>query len=95
MTTKGSGGLATKIEPIIFPTLYTFLALHWGTVGWVVIAVIAVAAAAAMHPAARAARRHLVAVGAPAQQTTRHLGGRVVGVLTRSEKTKMTYAFLL
>lgn len=63
---QGIWGLGYQIEPIIFPALYTFLALQWGTVGWAVIAVIAVAAAAAMHPAARAAQRHLVAVGAPA-----------------------------
>lgn len=63
---QGIWGLGYQIEPVIFPALYTFLALQWGTVGWAVIAVIAVAAAAAMHPAARAAQRHLVAVGAPA-----------------------------
>lgn len=60
---QGIWGLGYQLEPIIFPALYTYLALQWGAPGWVVIAAIGVAALA--HPAARLAERHLVRVGAP------------------------------
>jgi MFS family permease len=62
---QGVWGMGGQVESIIFPALFTFLALEWGAPGWVVIAVIAVVAAAVAHPAARAAERHLVEVGAP------------------------------
>jgi MFS family permease len=62
---QGVWGIGYQVEPIVFPALYTFLALRWGTPGWVVIAAIGVAAAALSHPAARAAERYLVRVGAP------------------------------
>jgi MFS family permease len=62
---QGMWGIGYQVEPIIFPALYTFLALQWGTPGWLVIAAIGVAAAALSHPAARAAERYLVRVGAP------------------------------
>lgn len=63
---QGLWGLGYQTEPIIFPALYTFLALTWGWPGWIVIAAIGVGAAALAHPAARAAQRHLVRIGAPA-----------------------------
>lgn len=62
---KGVWGIGYQVESIVFPALYTFLALQWGTPGWLVIAGIGVAAAALAHPAARAAGRHLERVGAP------------------------------
>ncbi|WP_245154772.1 MFS transporter [Nocardioides sp. 1609] len=62
---QGVWGMGHQVESIVFPALFTFLALEWGAPGWGVIAVIAVAAALASHPAARAAERHLVKVGAP------------------------------
>jgi MFS family permease len=62
---QGVWGLGYQVEPIVFPALFTFLALEWGTPGWALIALIGVAAAAVAHPAARAAERHLVRVGAP------------------------------
>lgn len=62
---QGVWGMGHQVESIVFPALFTFLALEWGAPGWGVIAVIAVAAAVACHPAARAAERHLVKVGAP------------------------------
>lgn len=62
---QGVWGFGYQIEPIVFPALYTFLAMEWGTPGWAVIAAIGVAAAVVSHPAARAAERHLVRVGAP------------------------------
>ncbi|MFC7485959.1 MFS transporter [Knoellia sp. CPCC 206453] len=63
---QGVWGLGYQIQPIIFPALYTFLALSWGPPGWAVIAVIAVTAAVLSHPAARAAERHLERHAAPA-----------------------------
>ncbi|WP_235530189.1 MFS transporter [Nocardioides sp. Root151] len=64
---QGVWSLGYQVEPIVFPALYTFLALSWGAPGWVVIAVIAVAAAVVSHPAARAAERHLARhTGVPA-----------------------------
>ena len=62
---QGVWGLGYQIEPIIFPALYTWLALQVGTPGWIVIALIGVTAAVVAHPAARAAERHLVQSGAP------------------------------
>jgi MFS family permease len=62
---QGVWGLGYQLEPIIFPALFTFLALEWGAGGWAVIALIGVGAAAIAHPAARAAERHLVRIGAP------------------------------
>lgn len=62
---QGVWGLGYQLEPIIFPALFTFLALEWGTGGWAVIAAFGVAAAVVAHPAARAAERHLVRIGAP------------------------------
>ena len=62
---QGVWGLGYQIEPIVFPAIYTWLALSVGTPGWVVIALIGVTAAAVAHPAARAAERHLGRIGAP------------------------------
>lgn len=62
---QGVWGMGHQVESIVFPALFTFLALEWGAPGWGVIAVIAVAAAVASHPAARAAERHLEKIGAP------------------------------
>lgn len=62
---QGVWGMGMQAESIVFPALFTFLALEWGAPGWGVIAVIAVAAAAIAHPAARAAERHLERVGTP------------------------------
>lgn len=62
---QGVWGIGYQVEPVIFPALYTFLALQWGPPGWAVIAAIGVAAAVVAHPAARAAERYLVRVGAP------------------------------
>jgi hypothetical protein len=56
---QGVWGLGYQAQPIIFPGLFTFLALQWGGPGWAVIAAIGVLAAAVSHPAARAAERFL------------------------------------
>jgi MFS family permease len=61
---QGVWGLGYQAQPIVFPGLFTFLALQWGEPGWAVIAAIGVAAAAVSHPAARAAERFLERAGA-------------------------------
>jgi hypothetical protein len=61
---QGVWGLGYQAGPIIFPGLYTFLALQWGAPGWAVIAGLAVVAAVVAHPAARAAERYLERAGA-------------------------------
>ena len=61
---QGVWGLGYQAGPIIFPGLYTFLALQWGAPGWAVIAALAVLAAVVAHPAARAAERYLERAGA-------------------------------
>lgn len=66
---QGVWGLGYQIEPIVFPALYTFLALTWGAPGWAVIAAIGVTAAIASHPAARAAERYLARHGGPVHAT--------------------------
>ena len=43
------------------PAAYTFLAINWGTPGWLLIGAIVVVAAIGIHPAARAAERYLQA----------------------------------
>lgn len=63
---QGVWGLGYQIEPIVFPALYTFLALTWGAPGWAVIAAIGVLAAVVSHPAARSAERYLARHGGPA-----------------------------
>jgi MFS family permease len=62
---QGVWSLGYQAQPIIFPGLFTFLALEWGAPGWAVIAAIGVLAAVIAHPAARAAARFLERVGAP------------------------------
>jgi MFS family permease len=61
---QGVWGLGYQAQPIIFPGLFTFLALQWGEPGWAVIAGIGVLAALVAHPAARAAERFLQRAGA-------------------------------
>ena len=56
---QGVWSLGYQVGPVIFPGLYTFLALQWGAPGWAVIAVLAVLASVAAHPAARSAQRFL------------------------------------
>ncbi len=54
---QGVWSLGYQAEPILFPGLFTFLALNWGAPGWAIIAALAVLAAVIAHPAARAAER--------------------------------------
>ncbi|MFT4085235.1 MAG: MFS transporter [Nocardioides sp.] len=57
---QGVAQLGYTLGTVWAPAAYTFLAVHWGTPGWAVIAGIVVIAAVAVHPAARSAERYLV-----------------------------------
>lgn len=63
---QGVWGMGYQLGAVVFPALYTYLALQWGTPGWVLIAAVSVVAAAAARPASRAAERYLARSGAPA-----------------------------
>jgi len=56
---QGVSQLGYTLGSVWAPALYTFLAMEWGTPGWLVIAGIVLVAAILVHPAARAAERHL------------------------------------
>ena len=43
------------------PAVYTFLAMEWGTPGWLMIAAIVVVATLGMGPTSRSAQRYLAA----------------------------------
>ncbi|HWJ81931.1 MAG TPA: MFS transporter [Nocardioides sp.] len=63
---QGVSQLGYTLGSVWAPAAYTFLAMEVGTVGWLAIAAIVVAAAVALHPAAHAAERHLARTTAPA-----------------------------
>ena len=56
---QGVTQLGYTLGSVWAPAVYTFLAMEWGPAGWLVIAAIVLAAAVGIHPAARAAERHL------------------------------------
>ncbi|NYI99533.1 MFS family permease [Nocardioides thalensis] len=56
---QGVSQLGYTVGTVWAPAAYTFLAMEWGTEGWIVIAAIIVLATVLIHPAARAAERHL------------------------------------
>jgi MFS family permease len=56
---QGVSQLGYTLGSVWAPAAYTFLAMEWGTPGWLVIAAIVLLAAVGVHPAARAAERHL------------------------------------
>jgi MFS family permease len=61
---QGVAQLGYTLGTVWAPALYTYLAVSWGAAGWLTIAGIVVLAAVGLHPAARAAERHLARVGA-------------------------------
>jgi MFS family permease len=63
---QGVSQLGYTVGSVWAPAAYTFLAMEWGTEGWLIIAAIVLAAAVGIHPAARAAERHLARVVARA-----------------------------
>ncbi|TNM36302.1 MFS transporter [Nocardioides albidus] len=65
---QGVSQLGYTLGTVWAPAAYTFLAMEWGTPGWLVIAGIVLAAAVLIHPAARAAERHLTRLEADSAQ---------------------------
>ena len=60
---QGAAELSGTLGKVWAPGLYTFLAMTWGSVGWLVIAAIGVVAAAGLHPSTGLARRFLDRLG--------------------------------
>ena len=56
---QGVSELGNTLGRFWAPAVYGFLAMEWGAFGWLTIAAIVGAAAAAMHPATRAGKRYL------------------------------------
>jgi MFS family permease len=56
---QGVSQLGYTLGSVWAPAAYTFLAMEWGTPGWLVIAAVVAVAAIVNHPASRAAERHL------------------------------------
>ncbi len=56
---QGAAQLGWTAGSVWAPAVYTFLAINWGTTGWLLIAAIVVLATVGIHPATRAAQRHL------------------------------------
>ncbi|MEP9384944.1 MFS transporter [Nocardioides cheoyonin] len=71
---QGAAQLGYTLGSVWAPAAYTFLAMSWGTPGWLVIAAVVVVAAVAVGPSARAAERFLAA-GTPSDATLPAVGG--------------------
>jgi Na+/melibiose symporter-like transporter len=56
---QGVTQLGYTLGSVWAPAAYTFLAMEWGTPGWLIIAGIVLVAAVGVHPSARAAERYL------------------------------------
>jgi len=56
---QGATHVGGTLGGVWAPALFTFLAMSWGTTGWLVIAGIVLVAGVGIHPAARAAERNL------------------------------------
>ncbi|WP_296604053.1 MFS transporter [Nocardioides sp.] len=56
---QGAAELSGTLGKVWAPAVYTFLAMHWGAAGWLVIAGIIVVATIGVHPSTRLARRFL------------------------------------
>ena len=56
---QGAAQLGSTLGSVWAPALFTFLAISWGTPGWLLIAGIIVVATIGMGPSSRAAERYL------------------------------------
>lgn len=65
---QGVSQLGYTLGTVWAPAAYTFLAMEWGARGWLVIAAIVLVAAVLIHPASRAAERHLTRLGIDSPQ---------------------------
>jgi MFS family permease len=63
---QGIGQVGHTLGTVWAPAVYTFLAMEWGTPGWLTIAAVVVVAVVVQTPAARAAERYLARQGEPA-----------------------------
>ena len=63
---QGAAHLGGTLGHVWAPAAFTFLAIEWGTSGWLLIAGVVVLATVGMHPSARAAERFLQRDRAPA-----------------------------
>ncbi|MDT7536953.1 MAG: hypothetical protein QOI82_538 [Actinomycetota bacterium] len=57
---QGAARVGMTLGSVWAPAAYTFLAIEWGTRGWLIIAAMVVLAAVGITPATRAAQRYLV-----------------------------------
>ncbi|GAA1797662.1 MFS transporter [Nocardioides hankookensis] len=62
---QGASQLGETLGSVWAPAAYTFLAMEWGTPGWLTIAGIVVVAVLVMTPAARSAERYLARTQQP------------------------------
>ena len=56
---QGAAELSSTLGRVWAPALYTFLAMNWGSTGWLIIAAIVTVGAAGLHPSVEMARRFL------------------------------------
>lgn len=56
---QGAAELSSTLGRVWAPALYTFLAMNWGSTGWLIIAGIITLGAAGLHPSVTMARRFL------------------------------------
>ena len=56
---QGASELSGTLGRVWAPAAFTFLAMNWGAIGWMIIAGIITAAAVALHPSTAMARRFL------------------------------------
>ena len=57
---SGLAEVARAVGSFWAPAAFTFMVMHWGTPGWLVIAGLIVVAGACLHPSAHAAERFAV-----------------------------------
>jgi len=62
---QGASQLGETLGSVWAPAAYTFLAMEWGTAGWLTIAGIVIVAVLVMKPAARSAERYLARTQQP------------------------------
>ncbi|MEP9362402.1 MFS transporter [Nocardioides sp. CN2-186] len=62
---QGAAQLGGTLGGVWAPAAFTFLAIHWGTPGWLLIATVIVVAVLGMGPASRAAERYLARAEQP------------------------------
>jgi MFS family permease len=72
---SGAAGLSGTLGKVWAPAVYTFLAMTWGTVGWLIIAGIIVVATVGVHRSAHWAQAFLVKHVPPEELAAARAGG--------------------